>query len=258
MCCLHCPLLFSDHGGPRHYSRLHGNPRRPLLALTKVEKPSPSAWAHAASKVLDPAPGAIDETGPTLATLDPLAATSTNEVLTILSSPLVAAEASCVLQNLQRNDERPRRSCSEKRGEDSIPAKVHAGGEQGQLWQRWRQVNPPPLGNFRRQERQTLMAIAASAPESSSSSGGVWWGCPNYDARSSATRAQHCHIMVLPRALPGHVIVCMALVLAMVASPHSASSWRRYKISCCRPRGSSTSEASSVKNILRRLLPTAD
>lgn len=66
------------------------DPKKPST-LTKVEKPSPSAWAHAASKVFVAEPGTVDETGPKLATLEPLAATSTNVVPTILSSPLVAA-----------------------------------------------------------------------------------------------------------------------------------------------------------------------
>lgn len=42
----------------------------------------------------------MDETGPKLATFEPLAATSTNETPTILPSPSVAADALCVLQNL--------------------------------------------------------------------------------------------------------------------------------------------------------------
>lgn len=59
--------------------------------LTKVEKPSFSAWAHAAMKVFFPVPGAKAATGPSIATFEPLAHTSANVTPTILPSLLVAA-----------------------------------------------------------------------------------------------------------------------------------------------------------------------
>ncbi len=60
------------------------------MLLTSVVKPSFSAWSQAATKVFFPAPGAMEETGPRVATLEPLACTSKNETPTILLSTTAA------------------------------------------------------------------------------------------------------------------------------------------------------------------------